>query len=76
VLAQFVIHTLEETIEEVVGHMEDDTLSLVLLIVDEIEREGCIIPALPECLQCLFLVVCIDNQGLDIIEVKAIWDSW
>ena len=76
VLAQLVIHALEETIEEVVGHMQDDTLTLVLLIVDEIEREGSVIPTLPECLQGLFLVVGINNQSLDIIEVKAIWDSW
>ena len=76
VLAQLVIYALDEAVEEVVGHMEDDTLTLAFLVVDEVEGEGCIVPPLPECLQGLFLIVCINNQSLDIIKVEAIWDSW
>jgi hypothetical protein len=50
VLAQLVIHALNETSEEVVCHVKDNTLILALLVVDEVKGEGCIIPALPESL--------------------------
>lgn len=45
VLAQLVIHALQETVQEVVGHMEDDTLTFDLLVFDKVEGEGCIVPA-------------------------------
>jgi hypothetical protein len=49
VLAQLVIHALQETVQEVVGNVQDDTLTIDLLVFDEVEGEGCIIPGLPEC---------------------------
>ena len=45
VLAQLVIHALQETVQEVVGNVQDDTLTVDLLVVYKVEGEGCIIPA-------------------------------
>jgi len=45
VLAQLVIHALQETVQEVVGNVQDDALTVDLLVVDKVEGEGCIIPA-------------------------------
>jgi hypothetical protein len=45
VLAQLVIHALQETVQEVVGNVQDDTLTVYLLVVYKVEGEGCVIPA-------------------------------
>jgi hypothetical protein len=56
--------------------MQDLTFTLVLLVLHKIEREGGIIPGLPEGLKGLFLILGIDDQGLEVKEVEALWCGW
>lgn len=50
VSAHLVVHSLNEAVEEVVGLVQHDTLSIVLLVVHEVERHGGVVPVLPEAL--------------------------
>ena len=75
-LAHLIIHALEETVEQVVKLMKHAALTFVFLVVNEGERHGCVVPILPESIQSFLLIYCVNDQGLEVKEVKASLDLW
>jgi hypothetical protein len=74
VATQFIVHSLQEPVEIVVGHVYELTLSLVFLIVYKVEAEGSAVPVVPEGLQGLTLVFMVHDIGFEVEKVKGFID--
>lgn len=63
-----VINSLEETIHEIAGLIEDFSFSRVLIILKMIDAVSIIVVVIPEELEtCSFLVFVVDEESLEVI---------
>jgi hypothetical protein len=69
-----VVHALDKAVEKVVRLVKHNSLAIVFLVVDKVERHGSIVPILPQVMQSLFLVNGIYNESLEVKQVEPVGD--